>query len=74
MIRIAQSAKLFPLSFESRSPAAGARWRLHLTRIIDALGAGAGTIPLGDNGEVFRALARSRELAERHSPATCGQA
>jgi hypothetical protein len=42
------------------------RWRQHLMRALDALGAGGSAIPFGDNGDVFRALAASRERQLRN--------
>ena len=64
MRRISQSAGVFPVIFNACTPAVGKRWRLHVMRLVSALGAGAGTVPFGDNGDVFRALAESRALSE----------
>ncbi len=47
-----------------------ARWRQHLSRMVTALGAGGSAIPFGDNGDVFRALAETREQ-ERGRTASC---
>ena len=61
MIRIVHASNLVRLRFHGYANVAGGRWRRQLQRAMQALGAGASTIPLGDNGDVFRALAQARE-------------
>jgi len=47
----------------------GGRWQRHFVRAVAALGAGGSTIPFGDNGDVFRALAATRTHEhDVHSP------
>jgi hypothetical protein len=47
-------------AFYGSMPALSERWKRHLSRMVAALGAGGSTIPFGDNGDVFRALAETR--------------
>ncbi len=47
-------------AFYGSTPALSLRWKRHLSRMVAALGAGGSTIPFGDNGDVFRALAETR--------------
>jgi hypothetical protein len=70
MIRISQSAGVFPVIFNAYTPAAGKRWRVHVMQLVRALGAGAGTVPFGDNGDVFRALAESRAQSDLNARAS----
>ena len=60
MIRITRSFEFFPFRFDGRWAVDGVRWRQQLKHAAQALGAGASTVPFGDNGDVFRALAQSR--------------
>ncbi len=69
MIRISHSAGIFPVIFGTYNPASGKRWRQKVMQLVSALGAGAGTVPFGDNGDVFRALAESRALSELNARA-----
>jgi hypothetical protein len=52
------------VNFGTYNPATGKRWRQQVMQLVSALGAGAGTVPFGDNGDVFRALAESRALSD----------
>ncbi len=40
---------------------ASPRWREHLHRVVQVLGTAGSMIPFGDNGELFRALAKIRK-------------
>jgi hypothetical protein len=60
MVRIDRSFDSLPLRFLGFRSAAVTRWRRQLHRAAQALGAGASTIPFGDNGDVFRALSHAR--------------
>lgn len=60
MKNFTRSASLIPTLFDSQSAIVGKRWRRHLKRALDALGAGSSMVPFGDNGDVFRALAAAR--------------
>ena len=56
--------------FGTHNPATGKRRRQQVLQLVSALGAGAGTVPFGDNGDVFRALAESRALSEPNARAS----
>jgi hypothetical protein len=62
-----QPAQWFEQPCDEQPVTPGRRWREHLIRAVAALGAGGGTIPFGDNGDVFRALAtvRTRQIDAR---------
>ena len=49
----------------TRPPAlrTGKSWWQRISLIFGTLGAGASTVPFGDNGDVFRALADARAKA-----------
>ncbi len=44
--------------FAACAPTTQERWRRHLLQALQALGTGASAVPLGDNGEIIRELAR----------------